>query len=259
MAPKPGRMDGNAVPSLRLIGRIGQPSCGPPRHGHTVWEVVFYTSGNGAIEVGDQVCPIAPGTLLCLPPSIPHVERCPGGYTNYFLHIEGLHRGHVGTAPVPAFITAPDGALAHLLAALHQEFQLRSPGWQEETAAVLAGLLVHLRRRLAMGGHPAVGRLKQLLSDHLDQPSIHVGTLMAAAGLARDHLRRLFLAETGRTPARWIAEKRMEQAHRLLITGSYRVAEVAEMVGYPDPYHFSRVFRRVVGRPPSTVRTPLPT
>lgn len=251
-------MDGNAVPTLRLIGRIGQPSCGPPRHGHEVWELVFYTSGTGVIEVGDQVCPIAPGALLCLPPCVPHVERCPGGYTNYFLHIDGLHQGHVGTAPVPSFATAPDGVLSHLLAALHQEFHLRSPGWQEEIAAVLAGVLVHLRRRLATTGHPAVERLKQLLSDHLDQPSHQIGSLVAAAGLARDHLRRLFRAETGRTPARWIAEKRMEQAHRLLCTGSYRVAEVAEMVGYADPYHFSRVFRRVVGRPPSAARTTPP-
>jgi AraC-like DNA-binding protein len=40
----------------------------------------------------------------------------------------------------------------------------------------------------------------------------------------------------------------------MLLDGDSPVAEVARTVGYDDPYHFSRVFKRVKGRPPSEFR-----
>ena len=37
-----------------------------------------------------------------------------------------------------------------------------------------------------------------------------------------------------------------------------KVREVAEALGYDDPFAFSRQFKRVVGRPPRTVGLPVP-
>ncbi len=47
---------------------------------------------------------------------------------------------------------------------------------------------------------------------------------------------------------------RMANAERLLDNPGLSVAEVARMVGYGDPRHFSRQFRRETGKSPTHYR-----
>ena len=47
---------------------------------------------------------------------------------------------------------------------------------------------------------------------------------------------------------------RLRKAQQLLIGTDRSVAEIAREVGHPDPYHFSRVFRRSVGVSPAKYR-----
>jgi AraC-like DNA-binding protein len=68
------------------------------------------------------------------------------------------------------------------------------------------------------------------------------------------HFERVFKQETGLTPMRWIEERRMEAARQYLSGTAKTVAEIAEAVGYPDPFYFSRVFRKHYGHPPLRYR-----
>jgi AraC-like DNA-binding protein len=251
----PDDLDGNAVglPTLLSIGQIPRPGPVPGRHVHPTWELVLYASGQGELEVGPWRVPFGPGSLVCLPPHIPHVEHCPAGYVNWFLAARNLGRGQLGSDPVPVFHDQ-DGRLAALVGEIHREHQLREDGWEEACDRLFGVLLIRLRRRRRAPAHLAVERLKRILAERLHDPDLSIAAAMAGAGLARDHLRRLFAAATGLTPARWLARLRVEQARRLLAHGGYSVAEVGELVGLPDPFHFSRLFRRVAGQPPSALR-----
>ena len=46
----------------------------------------------------------------------------------------------------------------------------------------------------------------------------------------------------------------MRQAKKLLMDTRLTVREVAVRVGYPDPFHFSRIFRNAVGISPAQYR-----
>ena len=251
MVEKPMHLDGNAAPRFAWMGRVAQPSFGPPLHDHDIWELVYYTSGSGIVRVGETEHPISQGTLLCLPPHVPHVQVCTEGYTNYFLGISGDLGATLDGSQVPTIYEGADGSLLPLLAAMHRESCQREVGWQAVVDALFASLLIILRRRCATKIFPAVERLKHMLCDRMQDPNLRIGQTLTKAGLSRDHLRRRFLAETGRTPARWLTELRIEHARVLLGTGAYGVAQVAELTGFSDPFHFSRVFRRLIGKPPS--------
>jgi AraC-like DNA-binding protein len=69
--------------------------------------------------------------------------------------------------------------------------------------------------------------------------------------IAPDHLRRLFRQATGRTPLDYLSELRVAEAKRLLKGRGLNVKQVAARVGIPDPYYFSRVFKKVTGWRPS--------
>jgi len=68
------------------------------------------------------------------------------------------------------------------------------------------------------------------------------------------HFGRVFKHETGIAPMRWLEERRMGAARQYLSGTRKSVAEIAEAVGYVDPFYFSRVFRKHFGRPPLRYR-----
>jgi AraC-like DNA-binding protein len=65
-------------------------------------------------------------------------------------------------------------------------------------------------------------------------------------------LERNFLKNLGETPKAWLAKLRHSQAVILLQEGG-TIKEVADILNYKNPHHFSREFKKQNGCPPSKV------
>lgn len=87
---------------------------------------------------------------------------------------------------------------------------------------------------------------------HLDQP-IKIDEVAAVSGYSEPHFRRIFKMHTQMSPSEYIREARVRRAQVLLNTGHFSVGEVSKAVGYTDQFHFSRMFKAVVGKPPRFV------
>ncbi|MBI3830695.1 MAG: AraC family transcriptional regulator [Planctomycetes bacterium] len=85
-----------------------------------------------------------------------------------------------------------------------------------------------------------------------ERPS--VDALAEKAGMGLTAFREAFLKTMGRGPRQYLEERRIERAARALAETDRKILEIAEAEGYADPYHFSRVFRRVVGQSPRQYR-----
>lgn len=73
-------------------------------------------------------------------------------------------------------------------------------------------------------------------------------------GITPEYLSKLFSREMGINFCTFLGEFRVSAAKKLLITGKYKIYEVAEMVGYKDTKYFNKVFRSVMGVSPSDYR-----
>lgn len=82
----------------------------------------------------------------------------------------------------------------------------------------------------------------------------NIPALAAEAGLSTSRFAHLFRQETGVAPGRYLHRLRMERARVLLERTFLSVREVMARVGFRDPSHFSRDFRRFHGLAPSAVR-----
>jgi transcriptional regulator GlxA family with amidase domain len=94
---------------------------------------------------------------------------------------------------------------------------------------------------------------KAYLDRHLSY-RVTLADLAREAHLSAEHFSVLFRRVTGQTPMTYVRFRRMEAARGLLATSAASIAEVARAVGFPDPFHFSRVFHRLVGTSPSAYR-----
>jgi AraC-like DNA-binding protein len=87
------------------------------------------------------------------------------------------------------------------------------------------------------------------------QAGYSVSALAEACGVSVRTLERFFLAALGDTPRRWLKRLRMQRAIELLRDGS-NISEAAFCLGYEDPSHFSREFKKCYGFPPNKNANP---
>jgi transcriptional regulator GlxA family with amidase domain len=88
---------------------------------------------------------------------------------------------------------------------------------------------------------------------HLDEP-LQVATLAARANVSPSHFFALFKRQIGCAPIDYFIRLRMQHACRLLGETSLSVKEVAAILGYDDPFYFSRLFKTVNNVSPSRYR-----
>lgn len=72
--------------------------------------------------------------------------------------------------------------------------------------------------------------------------------------MSYSYFSKLFKEETGMTFSKYLTKIRMEKAKDLLQNPTYRVNEIACMVGYDNLYHFSRAFKSYYGMSPNQFR-----
>jgi len=111
-------------------------------------------------------------------------------------------------------------------------------------------------RRVSNGESHIAQKVEQSISymlQHLNQP-LHVATLAAAVNVTPSHYSALFKRWTGCPPIDYFIHLRMQHACRLFDSTSLNVKEVAAVLGYDDPFYFSRTFKAVNRVAPSEYR-----
>ncbi len=73
-------------------------------------------------------------------------------------------------------------------------------------------------------------------------------------GLSPGHLTSVVSASLGRAPKELIADRLVNEAKRLLVVEDLGAAAVAHQLGFSDPSHFGRWFRRHTGVTPGRFR-----
>src|SRR2546427_13243501 len=68
------------------------------------------------------------------------------------------------------------------------------------------------------------------------------------------HFARLFKRSTGVPPHRFLVRRRIDAARALLAAQTAPIAEIAQLVRFRTPGHFTTTFLRVTGRTPSAYR-----
>ncbi|GCE30065.1 AraC family transcriptional regulator [Dictyobacter alpinus] len=114
-------------------------------------------------------------------------------------------------------------------------------------------LAEQVKRRLS----PHVGQLSfaqlrtvvEYIETHLTE-SLSLDTLAATVGVDRYWFSKQFHRSTGMPPYQYVIFQRIERAKRLLMHSTHTPAEVAQLVGFADQAHLTRLFRRYVGITP---------
>lgn len=136
---------------------------------------------------------------------------------------------------------------------------LHSPRAETEARALGVLLVSELFRVAAASVVPAAEHPEELsrLLLHIER-GYHLGpsisALAAIISRSRSHVLKLFRRHMGVSAKGYIVARQLREARELLLSTTQPVSQVGKAVGIPDPYHFSKLFRRYVGLSPRAFR-----
>jgi len=98
-----------------------------------------------------------------------------------------------------------------------------------------------------------IRRVLAFVRAHLGE-TLLVEKLAETACLSPRQFGRVFLAETGQTPAKAVEKLRAEAARRQIEKSDEPIEMIAQSVGFSDPERMRRAFVRLFGHPPQALR-----
>ena len=117
----------------------------------------------------------------------------------------------------------------------------------------------HPRALRRSRGGLAPGKLRRVLDRIGDEPvpGLTVDDLAREIALSPFHFARQFHQTTGRSPHRFIVERRVSRAIELMRNRRLSIAIIAERSGFANASHLSRQTRRMLGQSPAELRRAL--
>lgn len=244
--------------------RICPPDWSYPRKKSVYQYLVFITSGRGEFVVDGVRHPVTKGQLVNIKLGA-QLEAMTEPADPLRYHMFGTRLYDNGFEPVelplPTVSTLPeDPRITHLLERVRETYSLRETTCHMQMTALLMEIISQVMLRLGLvkgiSGEPRVEKSAAYVVENVHR-RISAAELGKAAGIHPGYLNKLTMRFTGKTVSQFITSIRVNMAEDAIVDENLTVSEAAARHGFSDIYHFSKVFKKYKGYPPSTAKTKL--
>ncbi|MCP4644808.1 MAG: AraC family transcriptional regulator [bacterium] len=243
----------------------GREQCAADYHnvraGFPYLSVEYVAEGEGTLRLGGQTWPLVPGTAFAYGPGVPHEIHSSANnpMVKYFVDFTGKR-----TNQLLAQASLPPGSVIQVSDPIQvvrsfEQLVDEGVGRSRFTIPLCTVLLEYLLLRLASAAIPygsqksRAFRTYQRCRHFIETHCLELHSMREIAEACRvDHayLCRLFKRFDHLTPYQCLLQLKMNRAAELLQEPGKRIKDVAHALDFADPYHFSRVFKRVHGVSP---------
>ena len=232
--------------------------------------LIWCTSGEGWYSLKDGIKhPVAKSQFIVLPADTPHSygssETSP--WSIYWVHFRGSGAPEAYKRMEGLRTLGPDVQVSRL-AALFDEILIILEGHADsESANYVDMVFPHLLSAFIYphiwgGSHSAnagtanisiVGKATHYINEHLSE-KLSLRDICTYLGYSESYFTRVFTKEVGCSPIAYLMRLKVERAQHLLINTSLKINQIAFMLGFDDPYYFSKFFSKITGSSPRDFR-----
>lgn len=214
------------------------------------WRLYRNANSGAAVSWAGGRIELAAGRVAVIPAWTNCRGICRGTTSHLFIHFAPAG-ALTDLSPV---LLAEDAGLGGLASALAGTAD-GSGAWWHRAAALVELALAALGGVQAAGGdleclYPALAMIEESPA-----AALPVARLAHSCGLPADRFARLFRARLGLAPAAYVRQRRITAAVGMLRTGTRSIEAIAEVCGFANRFHFTRVFTAQIGRPPASFRS----
>jgi AraC family transcriptional regulator, transcriptional activator of pobA len=249
-------------------------------HRHrNLFQILLIERGGGDMTYEAAITPFAAPTVIAVSPTVAHGFRFTPqvtdgwvvSFTEDVADALGARSGEwaarlkaLAAEPiVPLADPAESARLARLCADLYEEASLAREGHRLATRGLLALIAVEVARLAASRARTGavtlaptdatVEALRRLVEDHFRREryiAFYAERLAMTPDRLNDHVKRAI----GVTAGHLIRQRMLTEAKRQLVFTSQAITEVSYDLGFSDPSHFARFFRKNTGMTPHGFR-----
>lgn len=227
--------------------------------------LVFIEDGAGEYQINNNKYPVKKGDVIYVKSGSSRSATCDAGNPlrmydfGFSLYDQNLDSTEL---PLPEHSSIGfDAKIEHLLKKTLLFFNLNEPTGKMQASGLMMSLLSNLlsSAELAQGitMDARVQRAAAYVTQNIGR-RISAGEISKAVGLHPGYLNKLTAKYTGKTVTHFIHSIRVNMAEEALMYEGISVGQAALRFGYSDIYHFSKVFKKYKGYPPSAAKNMTP-
>ncbi|MDD4869063.1 MAG: AraC family transcriptional regulator [Kiritimatiellae bacterium] len=211
--------------------------------------------GRGEVTIANKTFRLQAGSVFSYGPNIPHTIRNDpkNPMVKYFVDFVGTEATRLRReSPLRGGVvrlSAP-GEILDIFEDLQRQGGRNAPG-TPAICSTLVRLLIQKIGALAIPDKEADARALatyQRCKEQIEQRFVDFNSLAQIAQTChvdQAYICRLFRRFDHQSPYRYLLRLKMNRAAELLMSSRLLIKELAEKLGFSDPYHFSRVFKSV--------------
>jgi AraC-like DNA-binding protein len=168
-------------------------------------------------------------------------------------------KGEYEFSPLPEPVTSPDNVplILDLFKRAKAEFEHYGPYRDSILRTIVLDIWLLLSRQWSGEGKLQIDRRVEKMIRYMQYNlavNITRQDLAREFHLTPEHINYMFKKELGISPTQFLHQEKSKEGYRLIRQEGLSVKETASRLGFADPFHFSKVFKKVFGYPPGEVR-----
>lgn len=232
--------------------------------GRKDYQLIIIAKGGAVFLHNEKEIVLSGGEMILIPPFV----RNEYSYTDY---VDAMWIHFTGTAAekivcqynIEPFCKYRISDTKHFFVyaeKIVKEFQLHRVGFMNNCNGYLLNLLTLAKRRIDAQyfaeTHSSVPDLTLAIDEMQTNFSknTNISEYADMFNISVSYFIHLFTQQFGVSPYQYLLNIRMSQAKYLLSETNMRINDIADNIGYDDPFYFSRIFKKHVGVSPSAYR-----
>ncbi|MDO9152713.1 MAG: AraC family transcriptional regulator [Paludibacter sp.] len=232
--------------------------------------LIYCIEGVGWFEIDSIRQKVLPDHFFILPKGKAHAygSNPKNPWTIYWMHFDGEKAGFFSEDLDKPTRVSPekDSRIEERLNMFEEIFSTLKNGYSKNNLDYSISSLFHFLGSLKfLGAYRESLSAKQNERDvaddaiHFMRENIHkrltLKEISDYVGFSTSHFSSLFQKKTGYSPLNYISQLKIQQACHYLDFSNMKVNQISMMIGYEDPFYFSRIFTKTMGISPTEYRS----
>lgn len=228
--------------------------------------LIFCIEGRGLIKINDTNITLNANEYCLITKGMPHSYQADSNHpwSIYWIHFNGTKANDISQyIPLHESISLRSSEHIGRIGMFQDFFQILEKGITSEHVLYISMQLWSLLSSFAFTSLYVNSPKKEqnrieIVFNFMKTNLLKILTLDDIAqqvNVSASHFSNIFKEYTGYSPLNYFILLKMQEASRLLSLSNMNIKEIAFHLGYTDPYYFSRIFKKTIGRSPRDYRS----